>query len=203
MTILNYRCCTPYTSTLLSWNKLSDIWQLICFSGSDSMVTSIVNVSTIFLFSGEAEDNVFHGLVARCKKWKLPRVKSLLALERKTFWLQNIPRYVNQNSLRHRIRHINSVSQKTTMKAKKTYFSWHPIQLFQSVCGSRKEKKGIQKMATTQNLHVVRFNCTTLATKVSIPIKKNSAWSKVKLQDMSASKHTLSIPHISRTHNSP
>ena len=87
MAFLTRQCCTPHTSTLLSWNVSPKIGHLSCFSGSDSMVTSIVNVSTIFLFSGEAEDNVCHGLVARCKKWKLPRVSSLLALERKMFWL--------------------------------------------------------------------------------------------------------------------
>ena len=52
------------------------------------MVTSIVYVSTIFLFSGEAEDNVFHGLVVECKKRKLPRVNSVLDLEWKTFPLR-------------------------------------------------------------------------------------------------------------------
>ena len=58
-------------------------------------------------------------------------------------------------------------------------------------------------MTPTQNLHVVRFNCTTLATKVSIPMKTDDSLSKIEFQDMCASKHTLSVPHSSRTHNSP
>ena len=87
MAILTHRCCTPYTSPILSKNVVSEIWHLVCFSNSDWMFISIFNISTILLLSGEVENNDCHSLVARCKKRKLPRVNSLLALERKTFWL--------------------------------------------------------------------------------------------------------------------
>ena len=67
----------------------------------------------------------------------------------------------------------------------------------------QKRNKRDGKITPTQNLHVVRFNCTTLATKVSTPMKTDDSLSKIAFQDMCASKHTLSVPHSSRTHNSP
>ena len=58
-------------------------------------------------------------------------------------------------------------------------------------------------MTPTETQHVVPFNCTILATKVSTPMKKDDAWSKIKFQDMCASKHSLSVPHFSETNNLP
>ena len=66
-----------------------------------------------------------------------------------------------------------------------------------------KKKRDGDKLTTTKNIQVFTFTCETLAITVLIANKKDNALSKNKIQDMCASKRTLSIPQMSLTHNSP
>ena len=178
--------------SLRSYKTFSlEIWFLSCFSVSDWMMISSVNVIINLFYRGELKDNACYRVSRQMDNWKLPHVNSSLNVWGIALWQHTIFTEVTDRTLWSIKYSRSAVFLRIRLcenKRKRSLVRIASI-CFQCFCVSNKKESDWKKLTPTQ--HLPNIGCGTLPPTFLKLIKTNNASSKIEFQDMCGSKHTL------------